>query len=227
MSIGGVSINYKDKVNKILSDMHSVSGTDKGGFGEAAVFVQTEQYYQRRGGILIHSYEYKSHPDMPGNVHIDGRHLSVGKLPGKTEIDILYVSPFHIFPIEVKAYKAKKITLTDGAIDGCYKTDKSPIHQNEMHCRHLYKHIFQVIPEGDIHYKYIIPIVVFVDKCILIDNRSDWQKQYIRVAILNNFIKILEQLDKPEQYKLNLSDIDARLKDAMISNSKYLPVRYV
>lgn len=218
-------MNFNDKVNQCLSEMKQHSSTDKGSFGEKAVLSICEEFYQTQGGILIHSYSYKTDEMQEGNIKKDEQgKLYIENLGGFTEIDVLYVSPYRIFPIEVKAYKAKKIVLTDDSIAGCYKTDKSPVHQNEMHCRHLYADIFRVIPDGITD--YIVPIVCFVDKCEIEDNRSDWQRQYIYVSILDTLKDVISYFNTPLSYRLNLSEIDNALKQAMVSNEKYLPVRY-
>lgn len=218
-------MNFDDKVKQCLAEMKKHSSTGKGSYGEKAVLSICEEFYQNQGGILIHSYAYKTDDKQEGNVKKGSNgNLYIERIGSFTEIDVLYVSPYRIFPIEVKAYKAKKIVLTDEAISGCYKTDKSPIHQNEMHCRHLYADIFRVVPDGITD--YIVPIVCFVDKCDVEDNRSDWQREYIYVSILDNLKDVISYFNTPLQYRLNLSDVDRALKQAMVSNEKYLPVRY-
>ena len=44
-----------------------------------------------------------------------------------------------------------------------------------------------IIPNGDT--SYIVPIVCLVDKAKVIDNRSDWQKEYIKLCTLNTLRK--------------------------------------
>lgn len=213
-------------LNKTLSTMKATGGTAKGVYGEQAVLQICEQFYQANGGILYHSYSYKTESDKAGNIKRNGDgSYYIEKLSGITEIDVLYVSRNKVFPIEVKAYKAKKITLTDGAIDGCFKVDKSPVHQNEMHMRHLYPKILQAIPYGDL--AFVEPIVVFVDNASIVDNRSDWQKEYIKCTILNQLKKLIEKLDKPIDCCLDLVMMDKLLKDECISSEKYMPLRLI
>ena len=213
-------------INGTLSKMKQTGGTGKGVYGEKAVLQVCEQIYQRCGGILYHSYTYKTEPDKAGNIKRAGDgSLYIEKLSGVTEIDVLLITPNKVFPIEVKAYKARKIVLTDEAIDGCFKVDKSPVHQNEMHCRHLYDKILQGVPYGDL--AFIEPIVVFVDNASIEDRRSDWQKEYIKCTTLNRLIKLLEALDKPVDCQLDLILLDRLLRDSCVSSEKYLPVRIV
>lgn len=213
-----------NSVNKVLNQMRTQSQTGKGTYGEIAVFKICEQFYQNDGGILVHSYSYKTDKEQAGNIKRgENGQLYIENVGDLTEIDILYVSKFRVFPIEVKAYKSKEIRLDDAGIYGCYKTDKSPVHQNEMHCRHLYPHIFRALPDGST--EYIVPIVCMVDKAKIIDERSDWQKEYIRLCVLNNLESTLRQFNTPLEYQINLQFMDKILKEAMLKNEKYLPPR--
>lgn len=212
-------------VNSLLSKMRDSSQTGKGTYGEQAVFKICEQFYQREGGILIHSYSYKVDKEQKGNIKRgENGQLYVENLGDYTEIDVLYVSKFRVFPIEVKAYRAKEIRFDDAGIYGCFKTDKSPIHQNEMHCRHLYPHIFRALPEGKTD--YIVPLVCMVDKCNIIDERLDWQRDYIKLCVLNNLEETIRANNTPLKYRLNLQDMNNILKEAMVKEEKYLPPRF-
>lgn len=212
-------------VNSLLSKMRDSSQTGKGTYGEQAVFKICEQFYQREGGILIHSYSYKVDKEQKGNIKRgENGQLYVENLGDYTEIDVLYVSKFRVFPIEVKAYRAKEIRFDDAGIYGCFKTDKSPVHQNEMHCRHLYPHIFRALPEGKTD--YIVPLVCMVDKCNIIDERLDWQRDYIKLCVLNNLEETIRENNTPLKYRLNLQDMNNILKEAMVKEEKYLPPRF-
>ena len=221
-------------MNDCLNEMHKQSGTNKGSYGEMAVFKICEQLYQKQGGILYHSYEYKVDPTLAGNIKKDSSgKMYVENLGSTTEIDVLYVTPNRIFPIEVKAYSTSRrsgkgktigeIVLTDSGISGCFITSKSPVHQNEMHCRHLYSHIFKCIPDG--RTEYIQPIVVFVDECKLRDDRSDWQRQYIWAITLEYLPNLLKKLDVPGSYLLDLPAVSRNLHEACVGKSKFLPLR--
>ena len=211
-------------VNKVLKKMHEHQSTEKGSFGEKAVFEICEEFYDNEGGILIHSYSYKTDPQQAGNIKKnDNGQLFIEHLGDFTEIDIMYVSKYRIYPIEVKAYRARSIQFQDDGIYGCRKTDKSPIHQNEMHCRHLYSSIFRALPNGDT--SYIIPVVCMVDKCDITDARSDWQKEYIHLCTLNTLRSFILDTNTPLECKLNLTLVDNILREQMIKNEVYLPVR--
>lgn len=211
-------------VDSLLGKMRNTGGTGKGSFGEQAVFKICEEFYQKQGGILIHSYSYKVDKDLAGNIKKgENGQLYIENLGDTTEIDVMYISKYRVFPIEVKAYRAKQITLTDDGISGCYKTDKSPVHQNEMHCRHLYSHIFRALPNGET--QYIVPVVCMVDNAEIIDARSDWQREYIKLAILDTLADTIQTYNTPLQYQLNLQLMDQILKEAMLKSEKYLPPR--
>lgn len=212
-------------INTCLQKMHKAGGTDKGVYGEQAVFKICESMYQKEGGILYHSFSFKTDKSKAGNIKVSPQgNLMLETLGASTEIDILYVTKYRVFPIEVKAYKAKEIVLTDDRISGCYMTNKSPIHQNEMHARHLYPSIFRSLPAGCSD--YILPIVVFVDECKLIDKRSDWQKSYIYKSTLRTFKDVLTALNVPGEKALDLINIDKCLTEASIKYTAKLPLKF-
>lgn len=213
------------EINAILKEMHSKQGVDKGDPGERAVLKLCESIYQQQGGILYHSFEYKTDKSLEGNIKKDDStgNLYIENLGSTTEIDILFVTPFRVFPIEVKAYRSKEITFTDKEIKGVFVTNKSPVHQNEMHCRHLYSYLFKALPNGDT--SYIVPLVCLVDKATIRDERSDWQREYIKLCTLSALRKTLVKYNTPGEYKLNLTSIDNTLKEIRTGYSSYLPVR--
>lgn len=210
-------------INGLLNTMHSQAAKEKGSTGELAVTRICEEFYNTMGGILYHSYSYRTDPEQAGNIKKSEGKLYVENLGTFTEIDVLYVSPFKVFPIEVKSYKAKEIILTDDGISGCAITDKSPVHQNEMHCRHLYAHLFKCLPDGDT--SYIVPIVCMVDEATVRDKRTKWQKQYIKVCILNTLKDMIQKNNNPGAYRLDLGAIDKELREASTDYDKYYPLR--
>lgn len=211
-------------VNQLLGKMRTSSQTGKGTFGEQAVFKICEQYYQTEGGILVHSYSYKTDRTQAGNIKKgENGQLYIENLGDYTEIDVLYISKYRVFPIEVKAYKSKQITLTDDGISGCYKTDKSPVHQNEMHCRHLYPYLYRGLPAGNT--KYVVPLVCMVDKAQIVDSRSEWQRDYIKLCTLDSLDAFIRENNTPLEYQLNLQLMDSLLREGMIKSERYLPPR--
>lgn len=220
--------SFNGQVNKILNNMHNNGGDNKvkGTQGEIAALAVCEKLYYKYGGILYHSYSYKVDKALPGNIKKEDGVLRCENLGDFTEIDILYVSPFRVIPIEVKSYHAKKIILTDDGIAGCFRNEKSPIHQNEMHCRHLLSGIFEALPDGN--EDYIRPIVVFVDNCTIEDKRSKWQREYVVKSVLNNFSDMLTVINTPFNNKfINLSLMEDRLLQIEVSCEKKFPTRYV
>lgn len=222
-------MGFQNDINKILKTMHSKKGdqaSEKGTYGELAVLKVCEQFYIRQGGILAHSYKYKTDPSEPGNIKKDSNgKLYRENLGNFVEVDVILVTPYKIFPIEVKSYKAKKIVLTDDGISGCHSTDKSPVHQHEMHCRHLYSFLYRALEQGDTD--FIVPIVCFTDETRIEDQRSDWQLDYILVTTIDTLYDTIEEFNQPldSQYKLNLQLVDNLLREQMVSNSAYYPVK--
>lgn len=218
-------MGLESDINKYLETMHKQDPMGKGTVGEQAALRICEKFYQMCGGILYHSYTYKADPELQGNVKASGGQFYLERVGSVTEIDVLYATEFKIFPIEVKAYKASKITLTDSSIAGCNRTEKSPVHQNEMHCRHLYPHLVRALPNGES--KYIEPIVCFVDRCELVDNRSEAQKEYIKVVTLNQLESCIAQLNRPLEYRIDLDTLEVCLNDACTSYEKLFRLRRV
>lgn len=221
-------MGFNSTIDKVLGIMHDKKGIEKGDPGELACFTILESFYVRWGGLLIWSYRFAFDREQPGNIKMDESanppKLYIEGPAPDTEIDLLYVSPIRIFPIEVKAYKSKEMKIFDNRIEGVFKTDKSPIHQHEMHMRQLYSTLFRGLPNGDTN--YIVPICVFVDEANIFDMRSDWQKSYIMVRTLDSLAETIEQYNSQAECRLNLSLIESLLKERMLSNKAYLPVRY-
>lgn len=215
-------MSLNNDVNKILNKMHSQGvASNKGSYGEEAVFSICEDIYNRKGGILIHSFTYRVEPGLKGNIKRDGG-LHCENLGAITEIDILLVTPYKIFPIEVKAYRANKVTLTNDRITGCANTDKSPVHQHEMHLRHLYPKIFKSIPDGMT--EFIVPIVVFADQTDVVDSRTPDNREYIPATILNQLRQFIELNDVCyNKTKLNVPAIERDLRSCMTQCEKFLP----
>ena len=212
------------EINALLKTMHSEEVKQKGTTAEMGVVKICEEFYQEYGGILYHSYTYKVDKSLAGNIkRNDNGNLYVENLGATTEIDILLVTPFRIFPIEAKAYRTKKVTFTDDGVAGCSVTSKSPVHQHEMHCRHLYSHIFKSLPDGDT--SYIVPVVCMIDKAQIDDKRSNWQKDYIKICTINALRELLVKYNVPGKYMLDLKSIDMTLKEAGTDYNKYFPLR--
>lgn len=222
--------------NKLVDDINSIykeiekckdDYKKKGDLGEQAVFRVCEEFYMREGGLLYHSFQYKVDPNLRGNIkRSEQGNLFLENLGSFTEIDVLLVTPLTVIPIEVKTYSVVSkagITLKDDGIYGCRETNKSPVHQNNMHCRHLYSHIFKNLPEGET--KYIKPIVVFVDRCTIDDQRSDWQKELIPVTSLNGLYSAIKKADKRQEYRLDLENLAVTLNECCTGYTKLLPLK--
>ena len=205
----------------------------KGNLGEEAVFKLCLTIKRQYGGILIQSFEYpyasnKQNKNYTGNIKYEGGKFVeyTDKKGLKDEIDILLITPYRIFPIEVKSYHAK-IKIYDHWMDrtnsghgasGMQKVDKSPIAQAEKHARHLYHQIYEVLPDGIPN--YIVPIVCFVDRCTVDDSRSDKMQGYLPVTILNTLRSTLYDYNQPLKYLLDLEAITRRLNAIKTSTKK-------
>ena len=76
-------------VNDLLNKMQQHQTTEKGTFGEQAVFRICEEFYRNQGGILYHSYSYKVDKSLPGNIKEEDGKLYIENLGEFTEIDVM------------------------------------------------------------------------------------------------------------------------------------------
>lgn len=209
-------------INERLSHMRMAgkySMKEKGDDGELAALDIVHAYRAKHGGILKHSFTYPYASDRQGHVYLgnifwdnDLKEFTDVTRQLIDEIDILYISNFSIIPIEVKSYHDMRLCVDDAWMTrrGA-KVDKSPITQAEKHARHLYHHIYDVIPDGDT--AYIKPVVCFVDNCVVEDKRSDRMQEYLPVTVLNGLDALLRKIDTPTYYTLDLEMIEKKLKE--------------
>lgn len=216
-------------IDNILANMRQAGKVmnvkEKGNLGEDAVLDLCLGIKRACNGILVQSfaYPYASNAqgkNYTGNIKLEnGKYVEYTDQAGlKDEIDILLITPYRIFPIEVKSYKAH-IKIYDHWMDrdnngpskpkGMLPVDKSPVAQAEKHARHLYHQIYEVLPDGQP--AYIVPIVCFVDKCTVEDNRSPANQQYLPVSILNTLRQTIYANNTPLKYQLDLDALRRRL----------------
>lgn len=209
-------------INKKLAEMRAAGKVTnfkkKGATGEAVIFDIMHDYRSRHGGILKQGFTYpyasnRQNQIYLGNIFWDEAQQSFYDITKQLndEIDILYISNYRVFAVEVKAYHDKSIVITDAWMERRKKrVDKSPVAQAEKHARHLYHHLYEVLPNGDPG--YIIPIVCFVDESNVDDRRSAHMQEYLPVVILNNFRSLIARLDVPlGDYTLDLEQIERKL----------------
>ena len=214
-------------INDVLADMRKAGKVSdmkaKGDLGEEAVLAICYDRKQKvDNGLLYQSfmYPYQSNREgicYTGNIkYEDGNFVEYTDTSINDEIDVLYITPYRIFPIEVKSYGAKKLDVYEHWFNrNSTPVDKSPIAQAEKHARHLYHAIYDVIPEGDT--SYIVPIVCFVDKCKVRDDRTPYHRDYIPVCILNTLLKTINHYNTPLEYNLALPAIESKLNEIKVS----------
>ena len=186
---------------------------EKGEQGEQVVFQALTKFIDPVG-FIFHSYEYKMVEGLPGNIKkLDDGSLQVQGIAEKTELDILLCTSNFLYPIEVKTYSGNvRVTGKELIRPGNAYSDKSPVHQNEMHCRHLYNQIYYMIPDGKPN--YIKPLVIFADKnCCITDERDVKEVKYIPVATITNAIKLIAGYERnPNPKTLNVQEMYKELK---------------
>lgn len=220
--------NINDTLRKMrmagkISDMKS-----KGDLGEDAVLAICADRKNTVGqGILYQSYMYPYQTDRSGRCYTGNVKYENKKFVEYTkdslndEIDVLYITPYRIFPIEVKSYHARTIEVYRHWSGKDSKPfEKSPIAQAEKHARHLYHLLYDVIPDGKP--AYIQPMVCFVDRCELRDDRDQVDFDYIPACIINNFLSTLNHYNTPLEYNLDLSAIERKLNESKVSIKRSL-----
>mgnify|MGYP002516658367 CR=1 FL=1 len=211
------------KIDSILRDMRKAGKVsdwkDKGNAGEQAVLQVCLELQRKIGGLIYHSYQYPYQSDTSGKIYTGNIKLENGKYVEYTEskraledeIDVLFVTDYRVFVIEVKSYHAKIEIYDHWLKKNGTEVDKSPILQTEKHCRHLYHAISYVLPDGNPN--YIVPLCCFVDRCTVTDNRSPEFERYIPICILNNLKSSLMSLNTPLDYNLDLEEIKRKLNE--------------
>lgn len=210
-------------INSILKTMRAEGKLQnmkgKGDAGEDAVLQLILERHRHTGGLVFQSFKYPYQQNRQGKTYLGNIKLEDGKYVEYTdakngriledEIDILYITPYRIIPIEVKAYHANLKVYDNWMDKQGTPVDKSPITQAEKHARHLYHALVDVIPDG--RPEYIRPIVCFVDRCKLDDRRENIQ--YLPCCILNNLKKTVIGVNSPLRYNLDIEHIHRKLKE--------------
>lgn len=222
-----------NKTSAILDKMRSAGKMKdmkaKGDLGEEAVLQLCYQRKEKIGnGLLYQSFKYpyqtnRQNQPYLGNIKYDSsvnKILDFTKDSFEDEIDVLYITPYRIFPIEVKSYRAKLEVNDMWFLYNGGLVEKSPVAQAEKHARHLYHAIYDVLPDG--RPEYIVPIVCFVDKCKVKDTRSEYNRTYIPACILNNFLSTINKNNTPLEYNLVLPVIEEKLMSIKTSIKKTL-----
>ena len=214
-------------INGILGKMRAAGKFQdmkgKGDAGEEAVLQICYDRLQAKGrGMLYQSFMYPYQTNRAGvcytgnvmyenDIFVDYSSDSIND-----EIDVLYCTPYRIFPIEVKSYHSRKLYVYDHWFNkDSTIVQKSPIAQAEKHARHLYHAIHSVLPDGDT--EYIIPLVCFVDRCTVIDERTPEMQEYVPVCILNNLRSVINKHDKPLSYDIDLPALTDKLNKIKVS----------
>lgn len=208
-------------INSLLRDMRKAGkvrdNKAKGNIGEDAVLHVVLELQNKIGGVVYHSLSYPYQKDAYGRTYTGNIMLENGGYKEYTEskrgfmdeIDVLYVTSYRIFPIEVKSYHAKLEVFDHWVKKNGQLVDKSPLLQEEKHCRHLYHALYAVLPDG--LPTYIIPLVCFVDRCTVEDTRSRSFQDYMPVCILNNLKRTIVELNTPLQYNLDVEQIQSKI----------------
>lgn len=219
-------------INDVLADMRKAGKVadmkEKGNLGEEAVLAICYDRKQKVGnGLLFQSfmYPYQTSRDgvcYTGNIkYEDGNFVEYTDDSINDEIDVLYITPYRVFAIEVKSYSARKLDVYEHWFNrNGSPVDKSPIAQAEKHARHFYHAVYDVLPDGNPN--YIIPLVCFVDKCKVRDDRSEYFRDYVPVCILNTLLKTINKYNTPLEYNIDLTAMQSKLDQIKVSIKRTL-----
>ena len=212
------SINQKMKQMRAAGKVMDVKA--KGAIGESIVMDVVHDIRTKRGGILKQGFMYPYASNSAGKVYLGNIFYDEASQSFKDmtrqlndEIDVLYISNYRIYVIEVKSYHAKKILIDSKWFYREGKpVDKSPLTQAEKHARHLYHQLYEYIPGGIPD--YIVPIVCLVDEAYVDDQRSPELEYYLPVIKTSEITHTIMKYEKPpgrSTFTLDLSAIEQRL----------------
>lgn len=218
-SLSIASINQKMRQMRAAGKVRDVKG--KGAIGESIVMDVMHDIRTRRGGILLQGFMYPYASNSAGKIYLGNIFYdeATQKYSDMTkqlndEIDILYVSNYRIYALEVKSYHARSITVDKKWFYREGKpVDKSPLAQAEKHARHLYHQLYEYLPNGDT--RYIVPMVVLVDHVKdFNDTRMGEDESYIPVIFTEEITQTIMDLERPVEsnWTLDLVQIEKRLK---------------
>jgi hypothetical protein len=219
-------------INDVLRNMRKAGKVqdmkEKGDLGEEAVLAVCYDRKEQAGvGLLYQSFMYPYQTDRSGvcytgNIKFEnGDFVEYTKDSINDEIDVLYITPYRIFTIEVKSYHARTLDVYEHWFNkNSTPVDKSPVMQAEKHARHLYHAIYTVLPDGNP--SYIQPMVCFVDRCKVRDDRSQHFVDYVPVCVLNNLLATINKYNTPLEYNLDLEQIERKLNEVKVSIKRIL-----
>lgn len=216
-------------INTILSTMREQGKLKnmqgKGDAGEDAALQIILERQRHTTGLVYQSFKYPYQKNRSGVTYLGNIKYEDGEYVDYTEarngralfdeIDILYVTPYRIIPIEVKAYHANIVVYDNWMDKQGTPVDKSPITQAEKHARHLYHAIAPVLPDG--RPEYIRPIVCFVDRCKLNDKRASDHINYLPCCILNTLKSCVMKVNTPLKYNIDINTVKDHLKEIRVN----------
>lgn len=209
---------------------------NKGNEDELALLALLKSMQNSINMSIFHSYSYpipidKTGNEYPGNIFLncdsnplpnDYKMLDNNKCwirlnnNSKDEIDLLVITEFKIFVIEVKAKSGKNWIFNNYWDYRANIPEEKPVTcQSEKHARYMYHHLIEFIPEGNP--EYIQPMIVYVDEACIKDKRSKDMKRYLPLTILNLFESQFKKLNKPLKFKIDMKAINLFLKKTAYS----------
>lgn len=207
--------NTNDRLSEIFNNK-SLTPEKRGELGEDVVFDLVKYWSSFYPG----SFNERSLIFPQGKVlAVQG---SAEKNP-VTEIDILTVTPYRIFVLEVKTiyghmrvFQSNNIEISKTkTFTGEYEK-KNFLQQNEMHARHLYYHLHKLLPDGNPD--YICPMIVMTGKMKFEDFRDPYARKKYPMTTTNGLVSTLKEHNVADKYLLDVAKIKKKLKEIKVND---------
>lgn len=209
--------NTNAELNAIFNDK-SLKPQERGELGERIVTRLVRFWSEGFPSAFVEeSFIFPQGPVMPTTNAVEENPV--------TEIDCLLVTPYKIFVIEIKTVYGDLVINDDFTMDLYRGGTKDPnfthnyLRQNEMHARHLYYQLHQVLPKGQP--KYIEQVIVLTGNMSVEDNRK-LQDSRAHVTITNNLLTLIEELNQPNEFLISAKAVRKTLNKIRVLDRQRL-----
>ena len=214
-------------INDTLKAISKLKGfensKEKGDAGEDAAIILIKDIIKSIPGekALFQSVVYrlmcdKDGNELPGNLTLTAGRLEPNVSNGTGEIDVLLLTEYHIFIIEVKTYNAYILVDDDWTYKGTNPKQLDPLkfcnlQQVEKSARHFYQQYIDMIPRGD--HNYIKPVLVYSQGKLEVKTKD------YDVTLLNGLREVILSKE-PLSNRLNVKKLERLVEERAISFKK-------
>jgi len=201
-------------MKKLQGTKNSLTGKEKGDLGESIALSAIKRYdkeVNNTKSLIYQGFKYSYTASVPGNAVYDKTSNSFKSFDSGSfddEIDILYITEYRIFIIEVKARSGTWVFKDDWSFVRNEPSEKCPAAQTEKHARQFYSRCYPYIPDGNP--EYVKCVLCFVDRVKLLDKR---QHDYgIKLSILNTLLMEISKLNVPLDRRIDIGGLETQLQ---------------